>query len=130
MQALWQEALGQLSEMLAEFASRAEELILEAPDRLAAQFAAKYNSCKLFCERPDQQREIESALTTVFGRPMKVDFKVKADEPPAVPVERVSPAVMERRRMAEKSAHPVVRRAAELFQAQITRIEDQGGSRL
>jgi len=125
-QAIWQQTLAKLSDMLSEFASRAEQIALVAPDRLAASFASKYNSCKLFCERTDQLREIEASVSAVVGRPMKVDLLVTADDGPAPAVERSSPAAIERQRLAEKAAHPMIRRAAELFQAQITRVEEPG----
>src|SRR5207237_588717 len=63
VQDIWQRALSNFSDLLAENASRCVSVAICGPDQLAVAFASKYNSCKLFCERPDQLATLEKALS-------------------------------------------------------------------
>jgi DNA polymerase-3 subunit gamma/tau len=122
---VWQQALASLSDLLGENASLCESVAFRVPNRLVATFRAKYTSCKAFCERGEQLTKLETALTDVAGASVKVDFVVLADENTAGPAPRR--AVPQRQRMAEKAEHPLIRRAGELFDARLVRIEEPGG---
>ena len=117
--AIWQHAIGQLSGLLPEMAAKAERLRFDGSDRLAVEFPAHYN----FLGRPEHVAELEQAVRTVTGRPIKVELR-SAAPPASEPAERFSPAAAQRKRLSETSDHPVVRRACELFQAHVTRVED------
>jgi DNA polymerase-3 subunit gamma/tau len=114
---IWQRALASLTGLLADNAGRCERVELAENGRLVATFRAKYTSCRAFCERPEQLPILLAALAAVAGKPVGVEFKVTADEPAAA--ERRSP----RQQMAEVAEHPLVRRAAELFDAQLVRVD-------
>ncbi|MEX0676192.1 MAG: DNA polymerase III subunit gamma/tau [Pirellulales bacterium] len=118
--AVWQQALGRLSGLLAENASLCDSVAVAGPGRLAATFRAKYTSCKAFCERPDQLSNLHRALAEAAGSPVMVELIVIADEPSEASAGR---AIGQRQRMAEKAEHPMIRRAAELFDARLVRIE-------
>jgi DNA polymerase III subunit gamma/tau len=123
--AVWESAVGRLSDLLADHCSLGESPRLVAPQRLAVSFRAKYNSCKTFCERPEQMARIESALAEVTGQAVKVEFALLEEDKPAdVPARR---GVSERQRMAQRAEHPMVRRAIELFDAQVVRVEEPDG---
>jgi DNA polymerase-3 subunit gamma/tau len=119
--AVWREALRGLSGLLAENASLAESVALADSGRLVATFRAKYTSCRAFCERAEQLASLERARAGVTGAPVKVQFLIVPDEPSAAAARRVVP---QRQRMAEKAEHPMIRRATELFDARLMRIEE------
>jgi DNA polymerase-3 subunit gamma/tau len=121
--AVWQQALGRLTGLLAENASKCDSLTVPRAGRLAATFRAKYTSCKAFCERGDQLASLRRALAEVVGAPVELEFAVVPDEPEAAEPRRVVP---QRQRMAEKAEHPLIRRATELFDAHLVRIEEPG----
>ncbi len=90
--------------------------------RLVATFRAKYTSCKAFCEHPDNLARIERALAEAAGGHVKLDFALVAD-----PVESRPAAqrpVPQRQRMAKIGEHPFVRRATELFEARVVRVDE------
>jgi DNA polymerase III subunit gamma/tau len=97
--------------------------VLSAPNRLAVAFRAKYNSCKAFCERPDQLSRLETAMAELTGSVVRVEFTVVKDESDAVSEPPRRP-VSQRQRLAEKSDHPMVRRAIELFDAHAVGLEE------
>jgi DNA polymerase III subunit gamma/tau len=121
---VWRAVLADFSGLLQENASRCESVAFRVPNRLAVTFQAKYTSCKAFCERPDQLSKIEAALAEATGTNVKIDFLLLEDDQSAGPAARRS--VAQRQRLAEKADHPLIRRASELFDAQLLRIEEPG----
>ncbi len=71
---------------------------------------------------PEQLAKIEAALADAAGGLVRVEFATLPDEPAAAGSTRR--AVPHRQRMAEKAEHPLVRRASELFDARLVRIEE------
>ncbi len=121
---VWQQALSSVQGLLGEYAAQCESVAAVGGTRLVATFRAKYNFSKAFCERPDQLAALEQALAEVVGAPVKVELALLPDEPSA---EAPSPRpVPQRQRRAEIAEHPMVRRATELFDARVTRIEEPG----
>jgi DNA polymerase III subunit gamma/tau len=119
---IWKEAIANLTGLLVDNISLCESVTVRAPGRLAVAFREKYTACKAFCERTDQVAMLEAALAEVAGGPVKVDFSLLADEPSATVPGRQGATL--RQRMAEKAEHPLVRKAAELFDARLTQIEE------
>jgi DNA polymerase-3 subunit gamma/tau len=122
---VWKEALANLSDLLVDNAALSESIRVVSPGRVAVTFRAKYNSGRAFCERPEQLAKIEAALADAAGGLVCVEFATLADEPTASGGPRR--AVPQRQRMAEKAEHPLVRRATELFDARLVRIEEPDG---
>jgi DNA polymerase-3 subunit gamma/tau len=138
--AVWQRALSNLSDLVSDQASMCERVAIRAPNRLVVRFAAKYNACKAYCERPDQIAKLERSLADVTGQTVRIELEV-ADPvplpalslasslelaPPPKAVSMPPKAVSMRQRIAEKSQHPLVRRATELFDATVMRVDEPG----
>ncbi|HEV3137669.1 MAG TPA: hypothetical protein VGZ26_07185, partial [Pirellulales bacterium] len=122
--AIWQDVLADFGGLVEENASRCQSVAFCVPNRLVVSFQAKYTSCKAFCERPDQVAKLEAALAKATGTKVKIDFVLLEDDKPAGPA--VRRPLDYRQRLAEKAEHPLVRRATELFDAQLLRIEEPG----
>jgi hypothetical protein len=121
-QQVWQRALAGLEGLLASNASLCENVASPAAGRLVATFRAKYTACRAFCERADQLAHLERALAEAAGGRIKLEFATVADAPQAVTPQRR--AVPQRQRVAEVSEHPMIKRATELFDARVTRLEE------
>jgi DNA polymerase-3 subunit gamma/tau len=119
VEGIWQQALTQLTGLVGDMAGQADSVAISAPNRLAVTFLAKYNSCKVFCESPKNRAEIEAAISALVGQPVVVEFTLIAG--PVTPVEQ--PVISTRQAMIEKNEHPLIRRAVELFDAQLVRVE-------
>jgi DNA polymerase-3 subunit gamma/tau len=121
-QQMWQAALAGLEGLLASNASLCESVSSPAAGRLVATFRAKYTACRAFCERADQVAQLERALAEAAGGRIKLEFATIADAPQAASPQRR--AVPQRQRVAEVSEHPMIKRATELFDARVTRLEE------
>jgi DNA polymerase III subunit gamma/tau len=121
---VWQQALASLEGLLAENASLCESVSAPGGGRLVAAFCAKYTSCKAFCERAEQLAQLERALAEVAGGRVKLEFATLPDVLSAEPAAKR--AVPHRQRMAEVAENAMVRRATELFDARVVRIEEPG----
>jgi DNA polymerase-3 subunit gamma/tau len=121
VQAVWQQALGELGGMLADQAGACLGVAISAPNRLVATFPAHYNFHKVTCERPQNLSRFEAALTSVVGRPIKIEFAVAPDSGAAA---APRPAVSPRKKQKETAEHPLIRRTVELFAAQITGVKE------
>jgi DNA polymerase-3 subunit gamma/tau len=121
-QQVWQSALAGLEGLLASNASLCESVASPAAGRLVATFRAKYTACRAFCERADQLAHLERALEEMAGGRIRLEFATIADAPQAATQQRR--AVPQRQRVAEVSEHPMIKRATELFDARVTRLEE------
>jgi hypothetical protein len=119
---VWQSALAGLEGLLASNASLCESVASPAAGRLVATFRAKYTACRAFCERADQLAHLERALEEMAGGRIRLEFATIADAPQAATQQRR--AVPQRQRVAEVSEHPMIKRATELFDARVTRLEE------
>jgi hypothetical protein len=119
--AVWNEALSSMTDMLGDFARQAESVTLVGDHKLAVTYRAKYTSCKSYCERPAQLAQLESAMAAVAGRRVAVEFKTIDDEPSEAAAPKAQSAA---RRRADKAEHPLVRRATELFDARLVRVDE------
>ena len=128
--AVWNEALNRLGDITAEMArfatvelSTRQPLASSGPTQLVATFPAKYNSCKTFCEK--HAAELEQALAATAGQQIRIQFKVADDVPAdAAPIAARKRSASKQQRMAEKSQHPLVSRAMELFDARAVRLDE------
>jgi DNA polymerase-3 subunit gamma/tau len=130
---VWQQVLAQQSDMTREMASTAASVAISAPNQLVVQFTAQYNSCKSYCERPEQVARFEQSLEAITGQRLRISFVLlpaqqSADETKVAPSSRPASG---HQRMLAKAEHPLVRRAVELFDARPVRLEEPGpvGSR-
>jgi hypothetical protein len=84
-------------------------------------FRKTYNSSKEFCEQPDRASRLEQALADVTGQAVRIEFALLDD--PAEAAQPVRKPVSTRSRLVERSQHPMVRRAEELFKARPVGVE-------
>ena len=116
-QQIWLHALDHLNDMTADFARQFESVAISAPNRLVVSFTPKYNSSKLYCERPEQCGRLEQAVSAITGRTVRLEFQLLdsgTEQPPEKPV------VSARTRMREVHSHPMVRQAMEMFGAEVS----------
>jgi hypothetical protein len=119
---MWQQALATMNDMVADQAGLCDHVSLAGPRKLVVAFKPKYAAFKQSCERPEQAAKLERAVAAIVGEPVRVEFTVidgPQDADPAPPPRGVS----SRQLMAEKSQHPLVRRAIELFDATPIRVD-------
>ncbi len=110
----WRQAVAQVSGLLQSSAAACQAVRLRGPRQLVAQFTANDSTSKSFCEKPPQLAKLEQALTAAAGQTVRLEFELvegaaepaarRATEPP-------------RRTAAQRRDHPLVRQAAELFDA-------------
>lgn len=115
---VWNRALAKLSGMVVDQAKHFDSVAFCAPNRLVIHFKPVYDFSKGFCERPEQLARFEKVLAEVTGQPIRVGFALTADEPGEAACEP-SPAVSPHQRRLDAMQNPLVRRATELFGAQI-----------
>ena len=119
---VWKEALASLGDMTADFARHAERVVVTGPNRVVASFGAGYILHKESCERPERRAKLEAALSQAAGRNIRIDFELLSgsSEQDAKP----QPVLSTRQRWREREKHPLVRRAIEMFDAEVVRVEE------
>jgi DNA polymerase-3 subunit gamma/tau len=124
--ALWKQTLEQIGDMTAISAGRAERVAISGPNKLVVSFRKAYNQAMQYCERADQRQKLEQALSRTAGRGLRLEFALLADEAsPAAVVERAANRPVNRRqRQQEVLRHPLIRRAAELFDTELIDLLD------
>jgi len=121
----WSRAVASLSGMVADHAGNFDSVEVLATNRLAVRFKPGYDFSRRYCEQPEQLARIVKALAEAAGQPIGVEFVLTA----AAPVESPAPTADPRtptpyQRHKEAAQHPLVRRAVELFDAQVTDVLD------
>jgi DNA polymerase-3 subunit gamma/tau len=115
---MFRAAAVKLGDMTADSALQASIAAIRAPNQLVVSFPAKYNFGKSICENPDRAARLEQALVELVGRRIKLEFVLEnspvSDRTTAAAPQRGPSA---RERQAELMKNPLVRRAAELFDA-------------
>ena len=119
---IWKRAMAQLGDMTADHGARYDRVVFAGPDQLVVGFREAYTLDKERCERPERKARIEEALARVVGHPVRLVLDIVSD-PPSPPAMR-RPPLSRRERMRQQEAHPLVRRAIELFDAEITDVEE------
>jgi hypothetical protein len=124
--AIWRQTLAQLGDVTADCAARAEGVAISGPNRLVVRFGKAYTQAQLYCERPERRQKLEQTLSRIAGRDIRIDFVTLPDEPAAAGLEPTGakPPVNRRQRQQELLRHPLVRKAAELFDTEIIAVLD------
>jgi hypothetical protein len=91
---------------------------------VVATFLSQYNFGKQFCERPENLLRLEQALGEALGREVRLIMATSQSPPPQAEHADKRKAAPARQRMSEKSDHPWVKRAAELFDARVVWMEE------
>ncbi len=116
---LWQTAAETLGGTAAGMAKLASNVTFSAGNKLVVYFAAKYNSGKLFCERPETASKLQRELSKLAGQSVTLAFQLQAEDP----AEQARPTSV-RQRIGQISQRPFVRQAMELFDATPGRLEE------
>ncbi len=123
---LWQQALSNIKDMVAGQAALCSGVAISAPNRLAVSFIPKYNPIKLSCERAEKAKILEAELSRLTGQTIRLEFVTLTEDEsgtePTKPVKKLS----SREKISEKSKHPMVQKASELFHATAVRVDDGG----
>ena len=121
---IWNRALSRVSGLGARHAKDYAEIATPAPNRLVVSFKPAYTLSKSICERPDQVAKFEKALADLTGEPVRVQFVLLEDESDEARPDAPTRAVSPQQRLLEISRHPMIRRAAELFDAKPIRVDE------
>ncbi len=121
---VWNRALAGLSGMVVDQARHFDSVAFLAPNRLVIRFKPVYDFSKGFCERPEQLARFEKTLAELTGQPIRVEFALTADAPGEPSAAPAAQAVSPHQRRLEAMQNPLVRRAAELFGAQVVDVVD------
>jgi DNA polymerase III subunit gamma/tau len=122
---VWNRVLSRLSGMVVDQARHFDSIAFLAPNRLVIRFKPVYDFSKGFCERPEQIARFEKTLVEVTGQPIRVEFGLTADEPDEpLSSAAAARAVSPHQRRLEMMQNPLVRRATELFGAQVVDVVD------
>ena len=100
-------------------AQLASKVTLAGPGKLVVSFAAKYNSGKIFCERPETASKLQRELSRLAGKGVELAFQLEADASGGA-----SPPTSARQRSVQVCQRPFVRKALELFDATAGRTEE------
>ncbi len=119
---LWRDSLENLDDLTSDYAKKAVSLAIIAPNRLVVRFPSKYNFDKSSCERPERKQSLESALRQVTGQKVVLSFEL-IEEQAAPPAQSTSVAQNSRQRAREVEQHPLIQKAAEVFDAEIVRVD-------
>lgn len=120
---LWKNAISQIGGITEDFAGQYESIAISAPNRLVVTFRPKYNSGKAFCERPERQSHLEKALTGLAGQPIRAEFRVLSEDGPHPHDTPPKPVVSTRQMMRDAVGDPMVKRAIELFGAEVADVQ-------
>ena len=116
---IWKQALDELGDMTADFASYYDHVAISAPHSLVVHFREGYTLQKESCARPDRKAQLEQAVAQIVGHPVRIDLAVIPETQP----QAAAPAPSMFQLMREKEAHPLVRQAVELFDAEVIRVD-------
>lgn len=119
---IWQQAIAKIEDMTADYAAFCDRVAISAPNRLVASFKASYTLQKESCEKPERKARIEQALQQITGERIHVDFEVRREE--AIGVSRPQPRPTLRQKMRDIEKQPLVKQAIDMFEAEITRLEE------
>jgi DNA polymerase-3 subunit gamma/tau len=123
----WQQTLSEIGDMTSDFAGRAERVAISGPNRLAVSFRKAYTQAQEYCERPERRQKLEQTFSRIAGQTFRIDFATLHDEvAQATPADRpvAKPPANRRQRQQEVMRHPLIRKAAELFDTEIVAVVD------
>jgi DNA polymerase III subunit gamma/tau len=122
--AAWAQTLAEIGDMTADFGRRAEHTAISGPNRLVVSFRKAYNQAQQYCERPERRQKLEETFSRLVGRRFRIDFATLPDDPQTPAEAAPRPQANRRQRQQELMRHPLVRRAAELFDTEIVAVLD------
>lgn len=126
---VWPEIAARLGGTLATAMEKAERVAILAPNTLVVCFGADYNAWRQRCEDPVAVSKIEGALRQLTGKPWQFRVESSGESAPAESAAGNEAAASKFRRVREEATRePLVKRAMELFDAQVTHTDPGFGS--
>jgi DNA polymerase III subunit gamma/tau len=120
--ALWHQAADEIGGLAGDMAKQASRTAIRAPNCLVAYFPAKYNSCRLFCERPETAKRLAEVISRLAGGFVQLAFQEIPDESAETQLRPTS----HRQRMKEVCDRPFMKKTMELFDATALRLDEPG----
>ena len=118
---LWKQTIAQFKDVTSDYGSYYDRVAIPAPNHLVVSFKAGYTLQKEGCERPERRARIEQVMQRLTGRSIRVDFEV-LDGPTTS--QQVPAPQSRRQKIRDAENQAFVRRAVELFDAEVTRFDD------
>ena len=122
--AIWQQVAHALGGLTQDYATSAVRFTTPGPQRLAVHFAKKDSFSKSCLEKPETLSQVEKALVAATGERVRVEFALDDDGPEAGNKPEIRRPTSNRQKLLEKSQHPLVKHAVELFRASVVRLEE------
>lgn len=119
VESIWRQLLDNLEEFVAEYALNYESVAISAPNCLAVTLDSFY---KEKCEAPAIKLQFEDKFAEITNQRFRIDFVAANSRPMA----EKKPMVSKRQKMKELEQHPLVRKAIETFDGEITDVRSQG----
>jgi DNA polymerase-3 subunit gamma/tau len=128
---IWARVLQQVGAMLASELNKANLPAISGPNALVIRFPEEYNQAKEHCQAPDRIARVEQALGKVLGQScsLRVEGESRRESVPKPPVQEAAPAGAGTAKLAqpnpreEAAKQPFVRRAMDVFAAQVVRAD-------
>ncbi|MBX7073191.1 MAG: DNA polymerase III subunit gamma/tau [Pirellulales bacterium] len=122
---IWRRAIDSLQDTVADFARGFDKVELQGPNRLVVSFREQNSYNRKMCQMPEKQARLERAVAESSGQRVRLEFVLTPDPVGTTnagqTATRVPPS---RERLQDKAEHPMIRRAADLFGARPTRIDE------
>jgi hypothetical protein len=118
---IWQQTLQSLGDVTADLGTCYERVAISAPNRLVVSFKAGYTLQKESCERPERKSRLESTLSQITGKTMRIDLELLSDDKETKPA--VATVKSRTQQIQDAQKQPFVRQALELFEAEILRVD-------
>jgi DNA polymerase-3 subunit gamma/tau len=129
LSSLWPEVIKAVGPMLGGSLEKAT-VTIRGPKSLVLTFSREYNREQEHCQENARLSRIEEAVRKVSGQVwvVRIESSGNAGETSAKPTATDKPPSRYRRQRAEALQEPLVKRAAELFGAQIVHMDDDFGT--
>jgi len=129
---IWVEVLQQVGQMLASDLTKAGSPAISGPNNLVLRFPVDYNSEREHCEQSSTLTRIEGVVRKITGQPWKLRIESTGNETAGHSVRQTETkpdsSSRYRRQRAAAAREPVVKRAIDLFGAQLIDVENGFGS--
>lgn len=125
---VWSEVLAQVAVMLRSHLEKAGLPAISGPNALVFRFPTEYNQHREFCQGPERLARVEEILRKMTGRDWKLRVESVSDDGMVRPAPFAeghdnSPSRSQRQRH-EAEKEPLVKRALDVLEAQIVRVDD------
>jgi len=119
-QQIWTDALTKVSDSIRANAGQSQSIVASATNALTVTFAKNCSFSKSLCERPDNARKIEKAVSETAGTRVRIIFTISSQSPVETP--RNERPASRKEKLSSVAENPMVKQAQKLFGARPTTI--------